>query len=363
MKIETKLILSAILFLSVSCSENKQQKGYVADGEFYVPETEIYLCIERGYSDIDTIATTKIINNKFKFDGIAEMPSNAYIICDGHKKIPLILENTKYNFKIDILDYDKIIVENSGYESKIDDNLEILIEEYNKKRDDIYQLVYKGEITEEEALKRSAILKNEYNKREDNLIISPNPDSFVAMNLVYDSRNNLSDEQFCERFDLLGDKYSSHASYEYMSKIYKIKKSIQVGKTAPDFKMTSESGEEFSLYDIKPKFKVLYFNQLNTLSEEDRDGIFKSIYKKYDRNDFEIVELSLEYNKKDWLKELKTSDKKWLQIYLPGGWESPISAKYNLKCAPYIYFLDSENKFIYIGTTATEIKKILNSKL
>lgn len=87
-------------------------------------------------------------------------------------------------------------------------------------------------------------------------------------------------------------------------------------------------------------------------------------YKLYKDKGFEIVGISLDEDKADWTKALKTLDMTWPQMSDLQGWQSKLGAAYSVTSIPFTLLVDQEGNIIaenLRGNALTQkLKEVLN---
>jgi len=152
------------------------------------------------------------------------------------------------------------------------------------------------------------------------------------------------------------------------------RKDLLAGDIAPDFTRVSMQGDTIRLSDYRGKSCILldfWASWCGPCIEGIPD--IKNIYSEHNK-DLKIIGISLDSNKKDWLKAVeKHQIEMWQQIlstYVLDndyfGNEMDLTEMYNIKIIPTYIFIDKQGKFINIWHSIgkeefSEIDKILRS--
>lgn len=122
-------------------------------------------------------------------------------------------------------------------------------------------------------------------------------------------------------------------------------KRVSVGQPAPEIAITDLAGKSFRLSDIKYPYTLVVFwsshcghctKMLPELSE---------LYKSQKNNQLEVVAISTEPKRQDWLTFLNNGEYNWINYLDPDGFKSQITKDYNIIGTPTFLLLD-ENKVI-----------------
>ena len=87
------------------------------------------------------------------------------------------------------------------------------------------------------------------------------------------------------------------------------------------------------------------------------------LYSKYKDKGFEILGVSLDENKKDWIKAISRDKIKWLQINDAGGWDAKTAIDWNIFQIPTSFLVGRDGKIIAMDLEKAELEKALASLL
>ena len=122
---------------------------------------------------------------------------------------------------------------------------------------------------------------------------------------------------------------------------------LHAGKKIADFQFYTPDGEIKQLYDYIGKSKFLYIDFWASwcspcIAEMPN---LKEMYKKYKSNGLEILGISFDAGKLDWMRGLERIDVPWPQLS-DLETNSPIRTAYNIRAIPFGFLLDSEGVII-----------------
>ena len=83
------------------------------------------------------------------------------------------------------------------------------------------------------------------------------------------------------------------------------------------------------------------------------------LYSRYKNKGFEILGISLDENKKDWVKAISKDKITWLQINDAGGWDAKTAIDWNIFQIPTSFLVDRNGKIVAMDLEKGELEKAL----
>jgi len=83
------------------------------------------------------------------------------------------------------------------------------------------------------------------------------------------------------------------------------------------------------------------------------------LYSRYKNKGFEILGISLDENKKDWIKAINKDKITWLQINDAGGWDAKTAIDWNVFQIPTSFLVDKNGKIVAMDLEKGELEKAL----
>ncbi len=135
---------------------------------------------------------------------------------------------------------------------------------------------------------------------------------------------------------------------------------LAVGKKAPDIAIPDTSENVINLDKIKSKYTLVLFwaswcsHCIETLPE-----IFNLYENSISRKNLEVLAVSLDGNKDEWLAALHQGGYTWLNGSDLKGWDSDAAVDYNVYATPTMFLLDKNQQIVAKPITFEELKQAL----
>jgi peroxiredoxin len=121
---------------------------------------------------------------------------------------------------------------------------------------------------------------------------------------------------------------------------------ISVGAQAPDFTMPTPEGEEVSLKDFRGDYVLVDFWAAWCKPCRQENPNIVAAYNKYKDKGFQILGVSLDKKREDWLKAIEADNLEWTQVSELKYWQTPIVQEYKINGIPFSLLLDAEGKIV-----------------
>ena len=367
MKKAMKKAMMAGILLTVGTACNTSE-GYQITGT--LPEIENGTQIE--LTGIDTNGQDSLLVAGVVTDGNFEIPVTGQCIM-ACLRIPEVLPRIPFFFEPGIHSY-KLEVDAEGSMQVKGGALQEIWNAYSARNKAFDQEKKKIETAYREAAKRDDLfekmhhraiyedLKTAQEQYEDSLLRQN--DNIVAATLVWlRSRELAAARKIGEKVALLGPNALQTPPGQAVKRMAEAMSRTENGNIAPDFTQNDPDGNPVSLYGIQAKVKVLDFWASWCGPCRAETPNVRRIYDKYKDKGLEIISVSLDTKRENWLQTIETDKMEWIHTSDLKGWDNAVARMYGVRSVPAIYVLDAENRIVGQNLRGQELEDTIRMLL
>ncbi len=369
-----------LIYCTCSCNSDKLEsaktKIYTITGSVKgLQSGEVYLQVyNRTQERPDTI---KIVDGKFNYSSKATNPELAImVVADAEKNVNrknvmmfFIEPDSKININIDTATKEKYIVTGSKANDEFlafKKNSLAAIEEKEKQTfENVNPMTINNPATMDSLMKLSEIIQQERKKVVLDYL-SKNKYSYVAIGYAYLLSIQNDDAKFIENAYASASDTLKNSYYgtEFKKKIDAASKT-EVGAIAADFTSTEIDGKAFKLSDFyKGKKLVLidFWASWCGPCRKENPNVVKA-YNQFHSKGFDIVGVSLDEEKHDWIGAVKKDNLTWTHVSDLKGWESQTARLYNVSSIPTNFLIDGNGKILASNLRGNDLENKLQELL
>ena len=128
------------------------------------------------------------------------------------------------------------------------------------------------------------------------------------------------------------------------------------GELAPDFTVVSPQGDSLSLHPLKAKAKLIHFWTSGNNACRENNVELLDIYQKYHLKGLEIISVSRDQDRSNWLKAVNEDGMVW-KHGIDGN--AVVFQRYHVLSVPYTILLNEENEIVGKNLSTAALKNKL----
>lgn len=353
------IIFSYFLFVSPFLGF-AQQGTYTISGTVNNPEIKTLYFTQTTFYDGNPKGNAQKIaveNGKFTIKGMIDEPLPAFL-------------SLSEDYKKDAAQPKQLILDKGTISVEITSNLSNSIVKGSKAHDDLFQynseqapFSEKVNAINEEAQRLSAggiaadsiarLFRIPFRDATREMadfqrkFVQKNTSAFVSLLLIPNIAG--ASNNYIEADNLLlglSDEIQSGTTAKAIKEYIKSQKKTSIGAPAPDFALADTSGKKIALSELKGKYVLLDFWAAWCKPCRDENPNVVQAYKTYNINGFTVFGVSLDKEKKSWLKAIQDDGLQWQHVSDLKFWGSEAAALYGITSIPRNFLLDPNGMII-----------------
>jgi peroxiredoxin len=140
---------------------------------------------------------------------------------------------------------------------------------------------------------------------------------------------------------------------------------LQVGNTPPDFTLPNSKGKTVRFSEVATSNEltlVLFWASFCHKCEREIPEV-KKVYRQYKSKGLEILAVSVDKERSDWLEGIESHGTEWLNVSDLKGWRSPVSEDFRVSSTPVMFLVNDKREIIAKPKSVKELDKVLSSRL
>jgi thiol-disulfide isomerase/thioredoxin len=208
-------------------------------------------------------------------------------------------------------------------------------------------------------------LENEFTKAVDKIMYEAMDNSIIYDFIVDYLVGGFERYHFDKVLDYIAENYApdqcenEDKKNDLQTRLQKYAE-LAVGKKAPDIAVPDTSGNIINLNKIKSKYTlVLFWASWCPHCTETLPKIYNLYKNSINTKNLEVLSISLDGNKDEWLAALHQGGFSWLNGSDLKGWDSQAAVDYNVYATPTMFLLNKNQKIVAKPITFDELKQAL----
>lgn len=355
------LFIAFSITLILACTSKEKPTGYFLTGKVAAFDTG-YVYIEHRV-DGEMIKIDSVLSSKgnFMFTGKVEFPQFIFLTFGDKKyRSGFFLENSNIQFDahIDSLGFAKVTGSQSNNLLKQYEDELLPFENKMKNLNELYLQAEKerkqGSISQIDSAIRILNFEQQnfiwkYIVNHKNSVVIP---YILSRDLAYlldvnelDSIISQIDTSLNQSIYLVG-----------LKKQIEVLKSVEIGKVAPDFTLNDTAGVPLSLSSFKGKYLLIdFWASWCGDCRKEIPNIVK-IYADYHPKGLEILGVSFDQNKEDWINAIRKYNLNWVHVSDLKRWKSTAGKLYGVRSIPHTVLLNKQGIIVAKNLNGNDLK-------
>ncbi len=355
-----------ILILGLSTFACTRHKGFVIKVDIKGAEGKVLL-EQRGAEAWIPVDTTYFVKGEAVFKGEVKMPGDYYLSFPGKRgKTVIFVENSKMAItgKIDSLARLHVTGSKTHDEYKeVEGQINELTEEYMALSQKSHQALIKKDTAKANELMDK--VQDMYEKTGDiqyKFVIN-NPSSYVAPYFISNILHTKEVGDLEAMASKLDPKLDSVPSViQLKTRIDKLK-TVAVGQIAPDFTINDRKGNPLRFSDVYSQNELTLLDFWASWCEPCRNENpnIVSVYNSFKDKGFNVLGVSLDMRKSDWLKAIDEDKLAWEHVSDLSSWKSEVAQLYAINSIPSNLLVDRNGKIVARNKKGKELRNTVAS--
>lgn len=366
------LMLLSLIYLTFIVSCSSEPGSYNIEGNIDAKDgLKVFRVIANSNNQPVSVDSTTILSNKFSMQGNAINPSISFIRVENFGfNLPIILEEGSIKVKIfkDSVAASKI----SGTTSNDHFNdykleTKIFIKSIDEIKSEIQIAAQNGNNQLVNDLQNDYDIVQKQIHEYEVEFLKRNFDSYLSIILLerfVNSKTAISTSEAKEIFSLFTDRIKNSDIGIRLEAIFNNPdQPIEVGNFAPNFDAPTPDGQLLNLNDKLGKVTLLEFwaSWCGPCRRENPNLV--KIYNRYNEKGFEIIGVSLDKSKPQWIRAISDDYLTWSHVSNLQFWQDPIARLYKVSAIPASFILDEKGMIVAKNLRGSQLESKVSELL
>ena len=361
------LIISFTCLVITSCKNAKDsdkaeipKNQYTITGEIEGLDNNTKIYLNRNNEIIDS---TTITDNRFQFEGAIDEPDFVYLQLKDLRDFYTAFWLENHDISIKGKKSDRRNIKVDGGPTQKDANSEKKVNDSLYKILDNIQIEFSNPSIEKDKLDSLGRLQikiiNELRSKSKEFIKS-NPKSFLSLSYLDLYKTVWKKDSVKDLYSNFSDDLKKSSKGLIIQEYLSLPEKPEIGEQFIDFELPDTTGNTIKVSDLTSKYTLIEFwaAWCGPCRQENPNLI--RAYNTYKDKGFEIVGISLDKRKKDWIKAIQKDKLLWPQLSDLKEFESYPAMVYSINGIPYNFLIDENGVIVAEDLRGNRLDKKLD---
>ncbi len=371
------LILLAVVLAACSTTAKKPEEGWeiTIRGKVSFPQSGVNIIISELRQDAQAkFEDTIHVRSNYTFEKKVRIKEPGYYQLDFFKKqyVTIVLDKSDLEVNVDGNDASGFYEIKGSPDQELLTQLQNLIKEAQaspeaKACEAAFQVAASNK---DEA--RIAALQEEYMTimaaayDKAAILLGNQPPSLGLINMLQNSQE-FDRDKYYSVYAGAAEKFSKAWPNSYYAKEFvkyvEVLKKTAVGQPAPEISLPDPNGKLVTLSSYRGKYVLVdFWAKWCGPCRKENPNLVKA-YRTFKGKDFDILGVSLDRNREDWLKAIQEDKLAWTHISDLKFWGSQAAADYNITAIPFSILVDPNGIIVAKNLRGSALSKKLTEVL
>lgn len=139
---------------------------------------------------------------------------------------------------------------------------------------------------------------------------------------------------------------------------------LKIGDTAPEIRLLTAANDSFALSSLRGKVVLIDFwaTWCAPCMKEQPElrGLYDKLKKQVGDGKFEILGVSLDRSRENWVKAIERLQIGWPQVSDLKFWRSPVAKDYRIEELPFNVVIDRQGKIIAVNLHGDKLEEFIS---
>ena len=288
--------------------------------------------------------------NTFSLEVPVKNPEIYILNIYGVHVVPLVLERSDLTVKADGADRAKLVEVSGSEDMEMLTSFNRQVREYRVKEFEIRQKYADATVAGDSLLAKKYVDESfKLIDEKQEMIRSGIEEMGVSLATLPAIELLEKDRYFEFLYDLSNDllkEYPNNEEVQSLANMMKEMEAVALGRKAPEIELPDPEGNMVSTESFRGKYLLIDFWAAWCKPCRRENPNIVEAYRKYNESGFEVLGVSLDRTKEQWVKAIEEDGLPWTHVSDLQYFNSEAAAKYNINAIPFSVLLDREGVII-----------------